>query len=263
MVAIRAREEAQRKRQEASDDAARIRAEADAYRTQIETEAKEKARAEVEAERARFREQFGRNPLEAIEGVGIPKEQLVDEVARHDTPEMRLLRQERAARAKLEAEIADVRKWKEEQTKYVEAQKLEAAKAQRAGTEQLFLSNHASKEKAPSLRRLPDDLVLTMAHKKATEWREMSVPFGLSDLAEYLEHEAKQWLGSGAQQVAAPKGAAPQAKANGTRTLTAESGSERRASPKPIDEISDPQERRQALIEAYREAATGANAADD
>ena len=86
-------------------------------------------------------------------------------------------------------------------------------------------------------------------------WSKAGIPFAHSDVAEYLEHQARQRLAGvpvPPQQVSGG-GSAQKVRANGSRTLSAATGSERRASPKPLEEMS-PDEERNALIEAVAEA---------
>jgi hypothetical protein len=261
---IRAREEAQKKRQEGIDDGARIRAEAEAYREQAKADARAAAAKLLEEERAKFRTRFGEAPLDALDEAGIKRDQLVDEVAKQGTPEWRMLKRleaERAAdRAKIEAlEARDAARAKRD-----EESQQQAAAAHRMNAERRFLEQEITAEKTPNLKRLPPKVVAIMAWQQVDEWKKMEIPFEDRDVADYLEHQLRTSGGVTAQQVAAVPASVGKVKAqgNGTRTLTAQSGSERRASPKPFDEITDPHERRQALIEAAREAAASEPAED-
>ncbi len=124
------------------------------------------------------------------------------------------------------------------------------------------MGQHASAEKAPHLHTLYDhDEIVAKADATARDWQKAGVAFELGDIAEYLEAKAKERLTArgfaAAQQSRAapgqPAGNAPKSQANGSRTITAIAGSERRAAPRPFNELS-PEEQKADLVRVAREA---------
>lgn len=138
------------------------------------------------------------------------------------------------------------------QEQFVEQQRA----AGRARAEEIFLS-HANAEKAPNLHLLhgSPEAVLALAHKTASE-------LGLTDvasipkIAQYLEYEAAKKVAAirgqgateGQRQAGATSQQSPAGRANGSRTLSTSLASERRATPRSLDEMT-PAEQRKALIE--------------
>lgn len=258
---LRQRAEAQRAREaelnagktaaERLVEEARARAEAEAERILAA------ARARADAELATLRER----PLDAIKRIGWDGNKLVDEVAREGTPEWRAqkeLEAQNAAQAKrLEELAATVGGLTKAQEQFVEQQRA----AGRARAEEIFLS-HASAEKAPNLHLLhgSPEAVLALAHKTAAE-------LGLTDvasipkIAQYLEYEAAKKVAAirgqgateGQRQAGATSQQSPAGRANGSRTLSTSLASERRATPRPLDEMT-PAEQRKALIEEVNAA---------
>ncbi|HYE92054.1 MAG TPA: hypothetical protein VEA38_13575, partial [Terriglobales bacterium] len=112
-------------------------------------------------------------------------------------------------------------------------------------------------EKTPYLhKRFDAEEIFERSNRLAAQWQQAGIEFAHEDVAQYLEFESrKRILGSdGAstpQQVSGaagkPAGSAPKVKANGPRTLSAATGSERRTSPKPIREMTA-EEERDALV---------------
>ena len=253
---IRAREKAFAERQQAEDFAANRRAQAEAEAAKVLADARARAAADYEAELQARRQKFHETPTEALRQLGFKTEDLVDSVTREGTAEWRAIRaaEERAKAAEAKAGAVDTVKADFEAFKnQIAAREQEAY---RANVERQFLTEHAAPEKAPYLhKRYEPDEIISKAHALANQWRAAGVPFANSDVAAYLEHQARQRLAGVAApppQVSGSSGA-PKVRANGSRTLSAGQGSERRASPKPIEEMS-PDEERQALMEVAAEA---------
>lgn len=250
---LRAREKAFRERQEAESYAARLKAQAEAEATRIREEAKERARLEHEEYLRQQREKFASSPTEYLRTLAKDPNEIVDAVNREGTPEWRALRAMQAQLAEAtekargaEQVKAEFERWKEEQAQQAHQQRIEQVKA-------TFLAHHASPEKAPYLhKRYEPEEIFAKADALARQWQRAGIDFAHSDIVEYLEHESRKRLGAVAsppQQVSGASGNAPKVKANGSRTLSAASGSERRATPKPIDEMSPEEERNFLLAE--------------
>lgn len=253
---IRAREKAFAERQGADDYAAQRRAQADQEAARVLADARARATADYDADIAARRAKFRSTPGAAIRELGFSTDDIVDGVTREGTAEWRAIRaaEARAEAAEAKAASVDAVKADFEAFKNTAAQREHAAQVQ--AVERQFLTEHAAPEKAPYLhKRYEPQEILQRAHALANEWQKAGVPFANSDVAEYLEHQARQRLAgvSVPPQQVSGGGSAQKVRANGSRTLSAANGSERRASPKPIDEMS-PEEERDALIEAAAEA---------
>lgn len=253
---MRAREEAFKKREEAQDYAAQLRQRAEQEAEQIRANARKQAAADYEADLQARRAKFREAPAAAIRELGFRTEDMVDAVTREGTAEWKAIRaaEDRAAAAEAKAGAVDQVKADFEAFKNAAAQREQ--QAQVAAVEQQFLAVHATPEKAPYLhKRYDEQEIIQKAHAQANAWTKAGIPFAHGDVAEYLEHQARQRLAGvpvPPQQVSGG-GSAQKVRATGSRTLSAAGGSERRASPKPIEEMS-PEEERAALIEAAAEA---------
>lgn len=256
---IRAREAAAKQRFEAEDYAAQTRQQAAAEAEQIRAEARAQAQRDHQAYLEAQRKQFAESPTEYLRALAKDPQDVVDAVIRDGTAEGRAMRaiREQLAEANKKAGVAEQVKSEFDAWK----QQLQTEK-QAAFVEQVkhgFMTSHASPEKAPYLHRRYDaDEIFDKANRLATQWQRAGVAFDHGDVAQYLEFESrKRILGDAAgappQQVSGVSGNASKVRAPGSRTLSAANGSERRASPKPIDEMT-PEEERAALIEAVREA---------
>lgn len=253
---IRAREKANAERQGAHDYAAETRAKAQQEAEGILAAARKQAATDYEADLEARRARFRAAPSAAIRELGFSTDQVVDDVTQEGTATFRAIRaaEARAAAAEAKAGTVDaVRKdFDDFRTSIAQEQRAQAVQA----VERQFLTEHAPPEKAPYLhKRYEPQEILQKAHALAFEWRTAGIPFAHGDVAEYLEHQARQRLAGvpvPAQQVSAG-GSGQKVRPNGSRTLSPANGSERRATPKPIEEMS-PLEEREALIEAAAEA---------
>lgn len=262
---LRDREEAWKKTQEAESRAQRLEREAQERAQRIVAEAQEKARLEHDQWLAEQRRKFTESPTEHLRSLGDP-DKIADLVLQEGTPEARARRELEARIAKAEEgskAASEVKKeleaWKAEQARQAQA-------AMQAKVRDEYLTQFASQEKAPYLhaRYEPEEIFqksVALAHQWAQAGLEYKKDFDDNTVAEYLEFQAKkrlsalgtlapQQVGGAAAQAA---GQRPQGLANGSRTLSAAAGSERRTSPKPVSEMT-PEEERQALIDAVREA---------
>ncbi len=261
MRLMKEREKGMAAREAEEKAAADIKARAEAEAARIVEEAKAKARAEAEAERAAWMKRYKEDPESALRDLG-GAEDIANKLVELNTPHGKAMA---AIRAELEATKAkaataeDVRKeveaWKEQQ-------KQEKAAAAYQQVVQTFMTSHANPDKAPHLHAMYDqDEIVAKADATARDWQKAGVQFELDDIAQYLEAKAKERLTARgftpAQQSRAvpgqPAGNAPKSQANGSRTITAAAGSERRAAPRPFNELS-PKEQREDLVRVAREA---------
>lgn len=253
---LRAREKAFAERQEANDYAAQRRQRADEEAAKVLADARTKAAADYEADLAARRARFHESPGQAIRELGFKPDDIVDGVTQEGTATFRAIRAAEARAAAAEAKANGVDSVKSDFDAF-RKQIIQREQAQeKLAVEQRFLTEFAPVEKAPYLHKRYDAAeIIEKAHALANKWNAAEIPFAHSDIAEYLEHQARQRLAGvpvPPQQVSGG-GSAQKVRANGSRTLSAANGSERRASPKPIDEMS-PEEERAALIEAAAEA---------
>jgi len=197
---------------------------------------------------------------------------IVDAVLREGTPEARAIAkaQEEARLAREEAKVGG--ETKKTLDKFLAEQAQEKAQAVYDRARDDFLSSYASPALAPALHaqlRSPD-AVFRALDATCREWEmdgmKRGIDFDESNLVAYLEKGSREWLqqlgfslaapaqpsGAGAPAAKGP-GLAPKSAANGTRTITAASSSERRASPKPFNELSAA-EQREDLIRVAQEA---------
>lgn len=263
---LRAREEAHRKRLEAEDFAAHRRAQAEEEANKILQGARERAQRDHEAFLAEQRRRFLDSPTETLRALapGGDTQKLVDAVIQDGTPEARAIRELRndlAETKKGTAEAAELKKQIDEMKAEAIREKQEAIAAQVRAE---FLSQSATKEKAPYLHaRFEEEEIFERANALCIDWQKRGLKlngggddgFTRDDLVDWLERDSKKRYTSviAPQQVsgAAPgegAGKRPQGSANGSRTLSAAAGSERRTTAKPLSEMTK-EEQRQALID--------------
>jgi hypothetical protein len=137
------------------------------------------------------------------------------------------------------------------QRKQAEEESFEQMRRQQTLT--TFMSEHASEEKCPNLHTLYDsEEIIARGDQIADEYRKRTGQVAsLSEIAEYLELKAAERVAEMRQKLGARTNTTN--RVNGPRTLSASQASERRASPKPIREMSQ-EEERDALIAAYKDA---------
>jgi hypothetical protein len=265
---LKMREEARAKRHSTDEYVAQLRRQAEEDTQRMIAEAKAEARRiaaeELEAERAKFRA----SPTAHLRAIapGGDVQSVVDAVMREGTPEARALAeaQERVRRAEAAAEVG--KSAKEELERFKAEQEQARRDAIVAQEQARFLAQFAAPEKTPYLHaRFEPEEIFQRANALCVEWQKEGLildrDFDRNTLAAYLEKQSRERVSrvvGAPQQVggaasAREPGHAPKVSANGTRTLSAVSGSERRASPKPVAEMT-PDEEREVLIEAVREA---------
>ncbi len=229
-------------------------------------EAQERADREWQAELQRRRDAFRSDPTGSLRALGDPQE-IVDQVLRAGTPEARALAQQQQQLEELRKQASEGQTAKQEIAELRKSVSDYAVQQEVARVKAVFTGQHATPEKAPyAYAELGgSDAVFDAANRKAIEWQQkgakLGVDFDFDDVASYVEREAKESFErklkalnlapaqqSGAGAPAKEPGLAPKSAANGTRTLSAAQGSERRTSPKPLSEMSS-EDARKALIE--------------
>lgn len=267
---LRAREKAHAEQEAARNHAQEMIRQAQEESERLLQEARERADREWRAELERRRQAFQASPTEQLRALGDPQ-QIVDTVLKENTPEARALAQmqRELSEAKQKASVADDVKKQFDEFRAEQQRQAQLAEVERVRS--VFLGQHATQEKAPHLNaRYSEEEIFERANKIALDWRKGGLQlvqhgsrkgendFDYDDVVNYLEIDSKKRLApllgsSPAQQASAgapakAPGIAPKVPANGTRTLSAAQGSERRTSPKPLSEMS-PEEQRAALIE--------------
>lgn len=221
-AAVRARAEQaetrERELRQYRDQGARIVQEAEAYRAQV--------KAEVEAQKAAELAEFRRDPLAFAKKANWDPVELVDNIAKYDTPEGRMQREQVALRA----EVAQLRaEQKARDDAAAQATHTQQRAAQTREVEDAFVKELTTKYpgvdehfKRPGMR----DFYIQQAHKRANELAadpKRTEPLTYGEVAE--------WLGSTygfAQAPAPPKGAPAQTAAGKqARGLTQTAQSER------------------------------------
>lgn len=246
--------------------AERMLREAEEAKQRLIAEAQAEAKRLVEEERKAFQNRFRTSPTEALRELGDPND-VADAVLREGTPEAKALAkaQEEARLAREEAKkggtaLAELEKFKKDLLQRENAERY-------ARVRDSFLTTEAPKTVAPALyaqHRTPD-AVFNALNNKCLEWEADGLvrgkDFDDATLVKYVENESRKWLADNgftlatnpANQVPAggsekSPGLATKVTANGTRTLAAAAGSERRTSPRPYHEMT-PDEQRQSLID--------------
>ncbi len=268
---LRAREKAQAEREAARNHAQELIEQARQESERLLAQAREQANKDWQEELARRRAEFSQSPTAALRQLASDPQEVIDAVVREGSPEARAIAQlqKELAETRQKATVGeDVKKQLDElrAERQREAQEREVARVRSE-----FMGNHANAEKAPHLHaRWDAEEIFARANNLAASWRQGGLQlvkvgspkgetdFDFDDVVNYLESDSKKRLTSvlkltpaqqsGAGAPAKEPGNAPKFVANGTRTLSAAQGSERRTSPKPLSEMS-PAEQRQALID--------------
>ncbi len=261
LAVIKAREKAAAEREAARNQAEELINRSRAEAERILQEARDRAEREAQAEKDRLIAQFRSNPTATLRALGDPQE-ISDAIMREGTPEARHIRmlEERLAATEKRAEAG------ERVSKELESFRTELQQARQAEYLDKIRTDYmatATQDKAPHLNALySSEEIFHRANAVAADWRKrgavLGEDFDFGDVTRHLEADAKKRFSSlngaqPAQQVSAgapakEPGNAPKVTANGSRTLSAAQGSERRTSPKPLSEMSA-DEARQALIE--------------
>lgn len=262
---MKQREQSHREQEAARSSVRTMQEEAKRQADRIIEEARAEAKRISESETKARQERFRANPVEALRELGDPQH-VADQVLTANTPEAR----ERARQAAEWAELAKIAK--DGQGARAELEKFKNDLAQEKYAELLdvartqFLTTHATPEVAPYLHARCDnpEEVWDRCNALHIAWTKDGLvegkDFDRSDLVAYLERQSKERVtklvptttpaapSSAAAAPAKGPGNAPKVSANGSRTLSAAQGSERRTSPKPLSEMT-PDQQRQALIE--------------
>jgi hypothetical protein len=273
---IRAKEQAQKVRDEGKSAADQYLADAKAEGERIKAEMIAQAKAEAQAIARQQLEHLRSKPLEAIKQIGWNTQDLVDQVTREGDPQWQAMQALRAQQEQFGNQV----KTAEERAAAAEAAAkqytAQVEEAQRVAAEHEFMGL-ATADRAPSFRKAaetfvqsakamglnvtPEQVMIQRAHEAARTIRQAGGVATPAAVVQYLEYVTTQQTGGGAvgqvadtsQQAAATQNSRPTGRANGTRTLSAAGASERRGSPKPIHEMT-PAEERQALADVALEA---------
>lgn len=262
MAILREREKKTAEIDGAKSHVSELIARAQAQADQLIKDAQERASRLEAEEKEKLRQRFRSSPSATLRELGDPQE-ISDAVMREGTPEARHIRmlEERLAATEKRAEAG------ERVSKDLDSFRQELAQAKQAEYVEKIRTDYmatATKDTAPYLNALyPDqDEIFARANRVAADWRKrgavLGTDFDFADVTRHLEKDARSRFTSltgapPAQQVSAgaplgEPGNAPKVPANGTRTLSAAHGSERRNSPKPVSEMTKDEER-QALID--------------
>jgi len=252
---LRAREAAHKKRLEAEEYAAELRRAAEEEKQRIIEEARAEAERQREAVRLSVKQQFQADPTGFLKNLDDDPQNVVDAVVKQGTPEWRALQEARAAQARAEEAAKEGKSAKEALEKFKAEQAREKREQLIAATRAQFLSEFASPEKAPYMHaRWEPEEVFERCDSLCREWQrdglKLGVDFDRDTLVAYLEKQSRERVTKVVPQVSTTPVKAPDTatkSANGSRTLLAAQGSERRTSPKPLHEMS-PEEQRAALI---------------
>jgi hypothetical protein len=253
MARIRKREQEQHWREEAQG---RAKAEADAILAKAREDAARELAASREIVRKEMLDKLRTNPGGALREWDIAPDKFLGDIAAAHTPEGQM----RMALAQQQAEIAALKASLETRTK----QEAEAAQhaqthveAQRkAGVESAFLSE-ASDTAAPGLRLLYDEpTILAKSYEVARARMARGESCTNAEIIAELERTTQERLGTLRQKLGgSPGAAAPAARANGPRTMSAAATGERMSSPKPVEEMTDDEREKHeaAVVRSVRE----------
>lgn len=249
---LRAREQAQKEREEAQALKTKIIEEAQATKAQILAEAKAEAAKFIEEQRATFQAKFREKPLQAINEFGIDRARLVDEVTREGSPEWQAQKRQEAALEEARKETAELKAWREKQEAEAKANEERRIQYGRAQTEKAFV---ALVPEGSALRALYDESeIVAKGHALADAYNKKTGEVAtLEELRDYMEEQAAKKLATIRGEQPGTSVSAGKPKANGPRVSSAASASERRTSPKPIRDMS-PDEEYEALKAAAADA---------
>jgi hypothetical protein len=269
--ALQERKEAARYKAEAAAEVEAMRTEARTFYQQLQKEKQEVAK---EKERLAM---LRKDPLRAIRENGWDPEEFILDIANDGTPEGQAKRLQRER----DAEIAELKAWREEQ-KQAGIKQQEAAKQQekahfRNQVEQEFLKTAAQRDGAGehvnvhlvSMYKDDPGALCEAADRVAERYRATTgkeATFG--ELVEYLEERAAKWYKSMSERkgvsqadTSVTKGKPTPGSATGKKSLSPAGSSERRSLGSPFKDL-DGDERLEAAKEAVRIAihATGERA---
>lgn len=246
---LRAREQAQKIR----DEAAEARKQLEADRAAVAAERAEAAKLKEEAARERDRIlALKSKPLEAIKELGWDTKQLVNEVVREGTPEWQAQKRYEAQLQEQSEKLAKAEEFIKQQQDLAKQNEERQASYARQQTETQFLS---LVPETSALRALYDEAeIIAKGHAVANAYRNKTGEVAsLEELRDYLEEQAALRLSKIRGEQPGKSESAAKPKANGPRTLSASSASERRTSPKPIKDMT-PSEEYEALKAAAADA---------
>lgn len=253
-IFMRAKQQAQRERERGLEEAAKMRAQAQA-------EIEEARRIKAEYQRSQeILTKLRTKPNEAIKELGLHGEEFWQASLQEGQPDpVRDVKQTvESLKAELEAQKQAYAQWQE-------AQKAEQQRAQSIQIQNQFLGHIANgKDVYPTLNALygedGTDELIADAYKVAEDFHKRTGNYPpQEDIAEYLEYKhAQRYKRLTAREIAADEATRPtqSKRANGSRTLSNAVSAERASGVKPISELSDEDKialARQAAEKAMRE----------
>lgn len=260
--ALQERKEAAKFKAEAAAELEKARQEARQFYQQLQREKQELAQ-----EKARL-EMLRKDPIRAIKENGWDPEEFIMDIASDGTPEG----QARRAQRELQAQIAELRNWKQEQAEQAQRQAVQAKEQEKAqfrrSVEQQFLNAAAARKEDGTHKNnhlvsmYKDDpaALIVQADLVAERYRQATgKEASFAEIAEYLEERAAKWYksmsNSSAPQVGAPvtQGKPTLGSATGKRSLSPNGSSERRSLGVSLQDL-DGDERRSAAMDAVRAA---------
>ena len=212
------------------------------------------------------------NPAELLRDQGMDPEQFIIDLAEEGTPQGQMRKQQQ----ELQAQLKEIREWKDAQAKQAEDQKqshqIEQIKAYRGHVEQQFLTKALDPEKSPLTSIFfgkHKGALIAFGDNVAAEFRELSNgrEAEIEHLAEFIEEElaegVKSWYekNHGSQKVKETPAKTPPHKVKGS-TLTADMSGERRALSKTLKDL-DGDERLEAAKRAVGVALAGSQSDED
>lgn len=243
-------------RQRTAGDQQRHQFEQERYRFAQEQARFQMDRQQLEAERAKIAETL-KDPFKIAEYTGKSHAELARDLAMAGTPEWQLNQRVTAELEQLKAQQASQRQeWLTHQEQ-LKAHSLQLEQRERASTEQRYVEHTADASKYPNFSKLEPDERLTFGYHTSRKYHTATGEVATDEqIAEYYESRFSTEPGStrdGSRQQTGANGNAPKtSRATGPRTLSNTAASERRASPRPVKDMT-PEELRQALIDEVRE----------
>ena len=244
--AVRAREQAQKIRdvagEEAKTETARVIAEANVQRDKIIADAK----AQVEAERVAAKAAYDAGPLAAINAMGVNKQQLLADVINENDPAYRQQKELAALRAQVEAlskvpatASSDFAAWRQQQEQQAASQtktrtEQEFVTSAKAAVPDLYAAMEASAAalSAAGIAGAPsaDQLLLQRGYQYAQDVeRALGRVASNAELVQYVAHMERQRSGTAAGVAGKPT----VGRVTVSRNLSGPAATERRSPPRP------------------------------
>lgn len=199
-------------------------------------------RQRFEQERQQWLRDIASDPIKLVTEAGHTPEDIIRNIQLSGDPQWQMTQAMQRQVAELNAKLEKERQEREqfmtqEQQRQQQYQEQQAQRAHQQAVN-VLLNEIASPEKAPALHRLYDaDEIVERVQKIIVEYKNRTGEVAsLDEAAEYAEQLARKRLdGSGIQVTGQPA----KAKGTATRTLSAAAASERRATPRSNQDLTD------------------------